>query len=341
LIAALAIAEQMRQERHGRVRAQAELHNAYEAIPIGLFTLTLDGVFTQANPALREMLALRGDKPAHWSDYFEPGAWSKLQEVVTTKIGQEIEIRSVPKSAEAPRWFLVKATLANKKIEGSLQDITERMTATERLNFLAEHDPLTGILNRRGIERVLDEVIGPVAGERPMALAYLDLDRFKLINDLFGHTAGDEVLKQVCQRIKGMLSDGQYLDRVGGDEFVIVFRGTSIQSATWTCRGVVEKIGTAPYQIGERAFQIRGSIGLIEVAVGTKVQDVISLADRACREAKKGKHNNLVVYEKNAPVVQEREDELRLVERFGASTAPDGLFLMMQPIPRRARLMIH
>ena len=332
LIAALAIAEQMRQERHERVRAQAELHSAYEAIPIGLFTLSLDGLFMQANPALREMVALCSDKPAHWSDYFETGAWNKLQDLVAKKIDQEIEIRSLPKNAEEPRWFLVKATLAKKKIEGSLQDITARITAAERLNFLAEHDPLTGILNRRGIEKILDEVITPKVNGRPMALAYLDLDRFKLINDLFGHTAGDEVLKQVGQRIKGMLTDGQYLGRVGGDEFVILFHGTSIQSATWTCRGVVERIGTAPYQIGERAFQIRGSIGLIEVSSGTKVQDVISLADRACREAKKGNHNNLVVYEKNSPVVQLREDELRLVERFGANTAPDGLFLMMQPI---------
>ena len=330
LMAALAIAEQMRQERQERMRAQAELHSAYEAIPIGLFTLNSDGLFTQANPALRDMLGV--GRPQHWSDYFEPGAWSRLLELVSKKTGQEIEVRGLAKHKQEPKCFLVKATLAKEKIEGSLQDITERVRAAERLYFLADHDPLTGILNRRGIEKVLDEAIRPLANGSSVALAYLDLDRFKLINDLFGHLAGDEVLKQVCARIREMLTEGQDLGRVGGDEFVIVFRNTSIQAAKWTCKGIVERIGTIPYQIGERAFQIRGSIGLVEVTGETRVQDVISLADRACREAKKGPHSNLVVYEKNAAVFREREDELRLVERFGASSAPEGLFLLMQPI---------
>lgn len=332
LLAAFAIAEQMRQERQDRVKAQAELRNAYEAIPIGLFTLSSQGFFMQSNPALRDMLGLRGYRREHWSDHFERGAWGGLHDLVSKGSGQEMELRSLARRDKEPKWFLVKATLANEKIEGSLQDITERVKAAERLRFLAEHDPLTSILNRRGIEKVLDEAIKTLGDRNPLAIAYLDLDRFKLINDLFGHVAGDEVLKQVCDRIKDMLTDGQEIGRVGGDEFVIVFQGTSIKSATWTSRGIIERIATAPYQIGDRAFQVKGSIGLIEVAGGTSVKDAISVADRACREAKGGHHASLVVYEKDAPVFREREEELRLVGRLGASVAPDGLFLLMQPI---------
>lgn len=332
LLAAFAIAEQMRQERQDRVKAQTELRNAYEAIPIGLFTLSSQGFFMQANPALRDMLGLRGYRREHWSDFFERGAWGGLHDLVSKGADPEMELRSLARRDKEPKWFLVKATLANEKIEGSLQDITERVKAAERLRFLAEHDPLTGILNRRGIEKVLDEAIKTLGERNPLAIAYLDLDRFKLINDLFGHVAGDEVLKQVCDRIKDMLTDGQEIGRVGGDEFVIVFQGTSIKSATWTSRGIVERIATAPYQIGDRAFQVKGSIGLIEVAGGTRVKDAISVADRACREAKGGHHASLVVYEKDAPVFREREEELRLVGRLGASVAPEGLFLLMQPI---------
>jgi diguanylate cyclase (GGDEF)-like protein len=332
LMAAFAIAEQMRQERRDRVSAQAELRNAYEAIPIGLFTLNAQGFFTQTNPALKGMLGVRGYGREHWSDHFEPGSWGRLRDLVSKETGQEMELKGVAGRDEAPSWFLVKATVAREKIEGSLQDITEKVKATGRLRFLADHDPLTSILNRRGIEKVLDEAIKTLGDRNPLALAYLDLDRFKLINDLFGHVAGDEVLKQVCDRIKEMLTDGQDIGRVGGDEFVIVFRGTSIQSATWTCRGIIERIATVPYQIGDRAFQVKGSIGLIEVPGGMRVKDVISVADRACREAKSGHHANLVVYKKDAPVFMEREEELRLVGRLGASVAPDGLFLLMQPI---------
>ena len=251
---------------------------------------------------------------------------------VVSQVGHEIEVNGLAGRDSEAKRFLVKATLSKDKIEGSLQDITERVKATDRLRFLAEHDPLTSILNRRGIEKVLEEAIESLGDRNPVALAYLDLDRFKLINDLFGHVAGDEVLKQVCDRIREMLTDGQDIGRVGGDEFVIVYRGTTIQSATWTCRGIIDRIATAPYLIGDRAFQVKGSIGLIEVDEGMRVKDVISVADRACREAKGGHHANLVVFKKNSSIFIEREEELRMVDRLGASSAPEGLFLMMQPI---------
>lgn len=332
LLAAFAIAEQMRQEREGRVKAQNELHSTYEAMPIGLFTLSAQGQFIQANPALRKMLGVHRVQRDHWSDHFELGAWDKLQKLVLSGDGQEMEIRSLGRRGREMKWFMVKATLAHEKIEGSLQDVTDKVMATDRLRFLAEHDPLTGILNRRGIEQEFDSAIGVLADGNALCLAYLDLDRFKLINDLFGHMAGDEVLKQVCERVRNMLTEGQSMGRVGGDEFVIVFRGTPIQSAAWICRGIVDRIGTLPYQIGERAFQVRGSIGLIEISQHMRVKDAISVADRACREAKGGSHGNPVVYDRQSPVFREREDELRLIERFGTNVAPEGLFQVMQPI---------
>jgi len=122
------------------------------------------------------------------------------------------------------------------------------------------------------------------------------------------------------------------MGRVGGDEFVIVFQDTPIQAAADVCRAIVERISMYPYQIGDRAFQVKGSIGLIEVAGGIKVKDAISAADRACRAAKGGHHDGLVVYEKNASLFKEREEELHLIERFGVGVAPEGLFLLMQPI---------
>src|ERR1035437_1683315 len=120
--------------------------------------------------------------------------------------------------------------------------------------------------------------------------------------------------------------------RVGADEFVILFRNTPIRTATAICRGIVDWIGSSPYQIGDKAFQVKGSIGLIEVANSSSVKDAMPAADRACGEAKKGMHANLVVYEKNEPVFKERQEELRLIERLGTGVVPEGLFLVMQPI---------
>ena len=334
LVAALAIAEQMRQERLGRVKAQSELRSTYEAIPIGLFTLDANGAFLRGNPALRRMLGVNLSGAGHetWAELFEPGAWTKLEDMVSRKTSEEIEIGDSFTDDSKSRRFLVKATLAGDIIEGSLQDITQRSRATARLRFLAENDPLTGVMNRHGIEEMFSAAMHGLERGLPMALAYLDLDRFKLINDLFGHLAGDEVMKQVCGRARELLAEGHNFGRVGGDEFVIVFRKTPIRTATAICRGIVDWIGATPYQIGDKAFQVRGSIGLIEVAAGTNVKDAMSAADRACREAKKGLHANLVVYEKNEAVFKEREEELRLIERLGTGVVPEGLFLVMQPI---------
>ncbi|MET0208643.1 MAG: EAL domain-containing protein, partial [Burkholderiaceae bacterium] len=338
LIAALAIAEQMRQERQQREQAQAELRATYEAIPIGLFTLDAQGRFVRSNPALARMLGFDAAPDAsaagelRWADHFEPGAWARVQDLLRGTPHLEIEIYGAAAPDREAKRFLVEATLTEDKIEGSLQDVTEKSKATERLHFLAENDSLTGVLNRRGIERVLSTAVSQLADGKPLALAYLDLDRFKLINDLYGHGAGDEVLKQVCQRIREMLTAGQDLGRVGGDEFVIVFQGTPIQSAAWSCRGIIDRIGNEAYRLGDTAFQVKGSIGLVEVADSTLVMDAISAADQACRSAKRGHDNGLVVYHKDSTVFAERAAELRLIERLGAPVAPEGLFLEMQPI---------
>ena len=334
LLCALAIAEQMRQDRVERMQAQAALKNAYDVIPIGLFTLARDGAFERANPALAAML---GEEPAHgerryWREHFEQGSWDRLQDLVRRRSGGELEIRGMPRAGGAPRWYHVKAALTGERIEGSLQDFTERLEATETLRYLAENDPLTGVLNRRGVEKELAQATQEAAAGRPLALAYLDLDRFKLINDLFGHVAGDEVLRQACRRIEGLLAGGHALGRIGGDEFVIVFRGTPIQAAAAICRGVVEAICRDAFQTGDKAFQVRVSIGLVEVAGPLLVKDAISVAERACRAAKAGAGEALAVVQRGARALREREQELRLVERLGAGVAPEGLFLVMQPI---------
>jgi diguanylate cyclase (GGDEF)-like protein len=334
LMVALAIAEQIRHEHGERVKAQAELHDAYEAIPIGLFTLDHNGLFERVNPALAQMLGVdpsRGRRE-HWSDHFEHGAWRKLQDVAQRGAAQEMEISGYANGSAEIKRFLVKASLNAEKVEGSLQDITEKSKADERLRFLADHDPLTGVLNRRGMEALLEQSVAQLGKGHPVALAYLDLDRFKLINDLFGHLAGDEVLRQVCRRVSELLAENHRIGRVGGDEFVILFDRTAVGKAAAVCRRIIERIETSSYLTGDKAFQVKGSIGLIELADGMPLKDAIYMADRACRAAKRSSGDGLVTYEKTAPEFGERERELRLVQHLGAGVVPEGLFLVMQPI---------
>ena len=342
LLASLTIAERMREEHNQRLEAQAELQHTFEAMPIGMFTLNFQGQFTSANPALLDMLGHNVLNAGHngWQQHFNHGSWAKLYEQLQNRQDAEIEIEGTRAGTDGeatPRRYLVKAVMARDKVEGSLQDVTEKAKATQALGFLAHHDSLTKVLNRRGIELEFEKARVMLEAGQPMAMAYLDLDRFKLINDLFGHPAGDVVLQQVCERVSHLLSAGIQIGRVGGDEFVVVFPNTNLPLAAVICRGIVDSIGGAPYRVGEKAFHVRCSIGLIEIRPGTGLKDALSTADRACSKAKVGQNKGLVVYEQNAPAFLEHEAEIRLVEQLSAGDDIEGLFLEMQPIMSLSR----
>ncbi len=335
LLASLAIAEQMRQEHQQRLEAQAELQQTFEAVPVGLFSLDLEGNFVSANPA---MLAMLGANPAQtldraWYKCFSMDHWTRLQQLVHGQAGAELEIQDhVMPAGGAPRSYLVKATLARGKIEGSLQDVTEKVRAIGHLQFLADNDSLTRSLNRRGIEKELQEAMTRLSHGQPLAIAYLDLDRFKLINDLYGRNVGDEVLQHVCNRVNNVLSGKLRMGRLGGDEFLLVLPDTKIELASLICQRIIASLSGRPYDIDEKAFHVRGSIGLIEVAVGTSIKDAISTADRACRQAKAGSGDGLVVYEKGSPAFLDYEAEIQLVALLATPAITEGLYLVMQPI---------
>src|SRR5665647_515254 len=269
-----------------------------------------------------------------WQRFFAEETWTQLYQMVYKKHVDEIEVNGSPAFGfTSSKRFLVKATLARERIEGSLQDITEKSKATADLNFLASHDSLTKVMNRRGIEIAFNGAAKQLADSNSgVAMAYLDLDRFKLLNDLFGHSVGDQVLQQVCTRVSNLLSRTHQFGRVGGDEFVIVFPETPITLASLMCRGIIDCIGTEPYQAGGNAFSVRGSVGLIEVSAGMQFHDAMSTADRACRQAKAGNGDGMVVYERHALAFKQHEAELKLIALLATPNATDGLYLEMQPI---------
>lgn len=333
LLTSLAIAERMREENRKRLDAQAQLEHTYDVIPVGLFTLDADGRFLSANPALRQML---GEEVLQagtdlWSVAFSTEDWQQLSARAKEGGSVEMEMALTGNHGE-PRRMLVRAAFSNGLLEGTLQDITEKAHALEHLQFLANHDPLTRVLNRRGLESNLTHGLREIRLDQPLTVAYLDLDRFKLINDLYGHTAGDEVLQQVCMRVLHALMPKMQFGRIGGDEFLIVMHNTPLMQAETVCREILIALTRTSYTVGNRAFNVRGSLGLIEVSADMSPKDIVSTADRACRDAKKSHGGGLTVYEKGSHVFTEHEAELQLVERLATNQSIDGLFLEMQPI---------
>ena len=331
MMAAFAIAEQMRAERQHRQQAETDLRNTYDVAPVGLFTLDSTGRFARANPALLQMLGLNrvSYRTHHWNDFFEAGAWGKLELMLSSDSGGGSAVNGFTLHGKSDRRFHISAIRSGRFVEGSLQDVTAHSKAVERLRFLAEHDSLTGLLNRRGVESAIAAQAETVSR---WVLIYIDLDRFKLINDLFGHQAGDEVLRLVAKRIAGMLDERCALGRIGGDEFVCVMRDVSIDEALEHWTRVMVAINDVPYQVGNRAFMVKASVGLTECEHGMRVQDALAHTDRACREAKRKSSNSIVAYRRGAEAFEHRAAELRLVESFRGTSLPPGFFLLMQPI---------
>lgn len=336
-LAALAIAEQMRQVKLERTSAQHALSEAYENSPIGLFTLSLDGHLIRANPAFARMLRLSSPlQEWRWFERFDARSFEQMTSSLRDSGSFETETRALMDPtgfADADeRWFMVKASGSNGSIEGSLQDITQRVLATDRLRYLTEHDPLTGALNRRGLMTGLEKLRESLGEKGPLALAYMDLDRFKLINDLYGHASGDLVLMEVKKRLSESLPDGHLLARVGGDEFVMALPGIHFQTAQRACSQALSSILSSPFLIGEKAFRVRATMGVVEVSVEIANEEAISAADQACREGRRDGRESIVAYGQDAPVFKERHERKSLMAMLSADTVPDGLFLVMQPI---------
>jgi diguanylate cyclase (GGDEF)-like protein len=332
VMVALAVAERMREDRRQRQRAQTALISNHAMTPIGMFTLSHDGVFQSADAALEDMLgfSLEDGDVVRWTDCFEAMDWSDL--AIKTQAGESVEVHVKPDAAQPdqPQHFIIRATLANGQIEGSLQDVTARTRSIQQLGLLAYTDALTETLNRRGIEKAVDESLQQLPSGVPCAMAYLNLRHFKRINDLFGHTTGDEILKQVCGRINKEIASRQ-LGRIGGDEFIVLFPNTDLNEARRIGTAIVDSLAVEPFHVGSRAFQISGSMGLIALKESMTSAEAISAANHACRDARK-RRQDIVVYEQDSMALQEHSEELRIFDQIEGGDSPNGLYLDMQPI---------
>ena len=334
VMVALAVGQRLRNERSEHVRAKIELVSNYAITPIGTFTLSADNRIERANPVLQQMLGFSLDDggPVEWTDYFEPQDWRKLSAM--THDGQEVEIKLRESAIRpgGPQHFVVRVATEGGKVEGSLQDITARTRKMNRLRLMAHTDPLTEVLNRRGIEKALARGANDrLLNDRPFALGYMDLDHFKRINGLFGHTAGDEVLKQVCHRVSACLTGQQQLGRIGGDEFMILFADTSIDDAGETASKIILELQRTAFYVGGRAFHVKSALGVVELAPSMNVNRAFSAASRACRDARK-RGQPVVVYEHGSLELQSHAEELRIFGQLQDGKAPPGFYLEMQPI---------
>ena len=168
--------------------------------------------------------------------------------------------------------------------------------ATNQLAHLAHHDPLTGLPNRRVFEQRLEESVAASrrAGDQG-ALCFVDLDRFKNVNDSCGHAAGDELLREIARTIRQRLREQDIVCRIGGDEFALILRGCTRQDALRIAENLREALAAFRFSWDGRHFSIGASIGMTRIdGRDASASEILMAADLACYAAKRSGRNRVV-----------------------------------------------
>jgi diguanylate cyclase (GGDEF)-like protein len=210
-----------------------------------------------------------------------------------------------------------------------LRDVTSQRALALELAYQASHDELTGLINRREFEARL---AGAAAGETPHALMYLDLDRFKVVNDTCGHAAGDALLRELGGSLRAAAPQEATVARLGGDEFGVLLPCADDRVAARAAEALRVAVERLRFRWGERSFRIGVSIGLVPVARDATVAELLAAADTACYAAKDAGRNRVHAGDSNDAELRRRRDELGWVARLHAALDAGRFALWRQPI---------
>ena len=258
-------------------------------------------------------------------------------EAASSRGGLDVEHR-LRRADGVYRWFQTRAvplqeerSVGPRQWFGTSTDIDGLRQAEERIQFLAYHDALTGAANRALLEKVLDQTTSD-DGQGPSwcNVLYVDLDRFKSINDQFGHRGGDDLLKQVTDRLRGCLRDGDLLARSGGDEFVLVQRVGPSEEPTALATRVVTALSRG-FTVRGQDLAVSASIGVAScVQNGTTPEELLLRADLALYEAKSAGGGSVRIYD---PAMEADQRYRQTLERDLRRAIENGeLMLHYQPI---------
>ncbi|MCQ4310487.1 ammonium transporter [Pseudomonas stutzeri] len=214
----------------------------------------------------------------------------------------------------------------------TFRDVTIPRQLARKLSFQANHDNLTGLVNRSAFELQIEMLLRqPSGGEH--VLCYMDLDQFKVVNDTCGHAAGDELLRQLGQLLKSRVRSTDILARLGGDEFGILFIGCSLKQAVIIAEGIRHAVDEFRFSWEGKSFAIGASIGLVAMDEHVKtLGPLLGAADSACYAAKDGGRNRVHVYQADDKKLMERKGEMQWTHRLRQALDGDHLRLFVQPI---------
>jgi diguanylate cyclase (GGDEF)-like protein/PAS domain S-box-containing protein len=210
------------------------------------------------------------------------------------------------------------------------QDISERKRQEEQIRFLALHDPLTALPNRRAFEATLERLAHDTRGGRGAAMFILDIDDFKLVNDSAGHPVGDQLLVEMTALLQNQLRPGDFLARLGGDEFVVLLQNVSEHLAHDIAERLRATVEHSSFEHDGTTHPVTISIGVALLSPAEDPQTTVAHADAAMYAAKERGKNRVALY---APETGEGAHEvIRWLARVRSALRDGHLFLTFQPV---------
>lgn len=265
------------------------------------FQCNKDGVFTYLSPSITAILGYSIEQClTHYSTYQTDHPKNEKIEDYSVRClkGEKIpdfEVEVFDSNGHKHCLEVLENPIYDDKkrcigLEGIVHDITLQNQTRERLNWLSYYDDLTGLANRRLFTDRVEHVIAlSNRQQESMALLFLDLDRFKIVNDCLGHAAGDRVLKDTAVRLQEQLRNSDIAARMGGDEFALILPNTYADSAEVVAKKILKSL-FIPYVLNDQQFILGASIGIaIYPYDGTDIDALLLHADNAMYFAKKEK----------------------------------------------------
>lgn len=274
--------------------AERSFRGIFENAPLGLYQCDEEGRFIRVNPTFAESLGYKnpeglihdlgslqavGDplRRAAFIAELRANGQAQMTSMVVTASGRQLWLTENARTILAPDGSILQ-------IEGAVHDVSGQRALEDQLRKIGATDPLTGLLNRRGLEEALALVTAPIS------VVMLDLDRFKAFNDTYGHPAGDRALTAVANALKSVLRDDAIVARIGGEEFVVCLPSMAAADAA----RVVDRLRAAVAACDTLESRLTISAGVSTAMERADLDEAFKEADQALYQAKQTGRNRIV-----------------------------------------------
>ncbi|MGE6595873.1 putative bifunctional diguanylate cyclase/phosphodiesterase [Bacillus proteolyticus] len=332
--------EDLVEQKNELYHNQQMFKSLYEHHPDPIFTLDLYGNFLNVNNAGTTLLGYQTNELLN-QPYYSLMYEEDLEEIINAfhhvKKGNSIslEIRAYHKNKDIYYLHVTAVPIFLKEhISGvylMIKDITESKQQQEQINFLAYHDTLTELANRRSFHQHLEKAIAQAKiSKRPFAVMFIDLDRFKVINDTLGHRVGDLLLIAVAKRLERISTQNMKLARLAGDEFTILIENYNKRTDVQRIADMIVVTMNEPFEIENQHLHISPSIGIaIYPEAGEDPLSILQHADMAMYEAKNKGKNRSSLYTKE--LYKKMERKARIEKDLPLALVNNEFYLVYQP----------